>query len=165
MRSRGRCSGSGRRAGLRRSNAATLTAALAAAAAIRAAASACPASSSRSANSSSSCSSSTPRSADWPKRSWRSFLIVNLSFSISTARYCASLCAASRAARSATSIDCNVATSLGSESSMLIADERITERSACLTQRSGVDSKCRDQPAACGRQVCCGRRQSIPSSK
>ena len=32
-------------------------------------------------------------------------------------------------------------------------------------QRSALDSQCRDQPAACGRQVCCGIRQSIPSSK
>ena len=54
MRSRGRCSGSGRRAGLRRSNDGTVIFSLAAAAAIWAAASACAASSSRSA----SCSSS-----------------------------------------------------------------------------------------------------------
>ena len=27
------------------------------------------------------------------------------------------------------------------------------------------DSQCRNQPAACGRQVCCGIRQSIPSSR
>ena len=30
---------------------------------------------------------------------------------------------------------------------------------------SHLDSQCRDQPAACGRQVCCGIRQSMPSSK
>ena len=37
-------------------------------------------------------------------------------------------------------------------------------RSSCeLADRA--DSQCRDQPAACGRQVCCGSRQSIPSSR
>ena len=85
---------------------------------------------------------------DWPNRSCRSLAIVNLSFSISTARYCASLCAASRAARSATSIAFNVATSSGSESSMLIAAERITERSACLTRRSARRFK---MPRSAGR--------------
>jgi hypothetical protein len=44
-------------------------------------------------------SSSAPRSEDWPKCSCRSFLIVDLSFSIKSARYCASVSAAKRAAR------------------------------------------------------------------
>ena len=65
MRSRGRCSGSGRRTGLRRSKACTLTFSLAAAA-ICALVSASEASSSMSASRNSSCSSSTPRSADCP---------------------------------------------------------------------------------------------------
>ncbi len=35
-----------------------------------------------------------PRSEDWPNRSSRSLLIVNLGFSINSTRYCASLSAA-----------------------------------------------------------------------
>jgi hypothetical protein len=30
---------------------------------------------------------------------------------------------------------------------------------------AGRDSQRRNQPAACGRQVCCGIRQSMPSSR
>src|SRR5947209_7299563 len=34
-----------------------------------------------------------------------------------------------------------------------------------VSLQSHNDSQCRNQPAACGRQVCCGSRQSMPSSK
>ena len=39
-----------------------------------------------------------------------------------------------------------------------------TDRKSCEI-KSRADSQCRTQPAACGRHVCCGSRQSIPSSK
>src|SRR5262245_39368379 len=133
MRSHGRCSGKGRRAGFRRSNDGTVILLLAAA--IPAAASACAASPSRSASCSSSWSSNVPRSEDWPNRSCRNFRIVYLSLSISSARCCASPSAAMRATRSATSIDFSVSTSLGSESSAVIADEGITCRGACPSRR------------------------------
>src|ERR1700756_4331899 len=45
------------------------------------------------------------------------------------------------------------------------ADDGITPCCACVRLRSGDDSQRRDQPAACGRHVCCGSRQSMPSSK
>ena len=41
----------------------------------------------------------------------------------------------------------------------------ITRRRSCVNLRLGGDSQCRDQPAACGRQVCCGMRQSMPSRR
>src|SRR5208282_275540 len=79
-----------------------------------------------------------PRSEDWPNRSCRSFLIVNLSFSINSARYCASLSAAvarSSAAlsawRCATMSACALARSVGSESSRLIGNDGITSRCTC----------------------------------
>jgi hypothetical protein len=40
--------------------------------------------------------------------------------------------------------------------------KRITTRRRCLRTE---DSNRRDQPAACGRHVCCGIRQSMPSSR
>lgn len=130
MRSRGRCSGSGRRAGLRRSNDGTAIFS----AAICAAVSACAALSSRSASCSSSWSSNAPRSEDCPNCSCRSFLIVSLSFSISKVSAWASA-AAKRAARSARSIACSVVTSSGRESSAPIADQRITRRGLCPNRR------------------------------
>ena len=43
---------------------------------------------------------------------------------------------------------------------------RMESRDAALvTLRSPTDSQCRVQPAACGRHVCCGSRQSMPSSR
>src|SRR5215470_12716840 len=132
MRSRGKCSGSGRRAGLRRSNDGTAIFS----AAICAAVSDCAAFSSRSASCSSSWSSNAPRSEDCPNCSCRSFLIVSLSFSISNVPAWASASAASRAARSARSITCSVVTSSGRESSAPIADQRITRRGLCPNCRS-----------------------------
>ena len=128
MRSRGKCSGRGRRAGLRRSNDGTV---ILSAAAICVAVSACAPFSSRSASCSSSWSSSAPRSEDCPNCSCRSFLIVSLSFSISNVPAWASASAANRAARSARSIACSVVTSSGRESSAPIADQRITRRGLC----------------------------------
>jgi hypothetical protein len=43
--------------------------------------------------------------------------------------------------------------------------DRITTHCFRVALRSSVDSQCLDQPAACGRHVCCGIRQSMPSSK
>src|SRR5262245_27798218 len=43
--------------------------------------------------------------------------------------------------------------------------KRITRRGPCLSLRSCGDSQCRDQPAACGRHVYCGARQSIPERR
>src|SRR5258706_1631884 len=133
MRSRGKCSGSGRRAGLRRSNDGTVTFS---GAAICAAVSACAAFSSRSASCSSSWSNNAPRSEDCPNCSCRSFLIVSLSFSISNVPAWASASAARRAARSARSIAFSVITSSGRESSAPIADQRITTRCLCPNCRS-----------------------------
>jgi hypothetical protein len=136
IRSRGRCSGSGRRTGRRRSKEGTVI--LVDTVTIWAAVSACAASASKSASCSSSWSSSAPRSEDWPNRSCRSFLIVNLSFSINCARYCASLSAA--VARSSTALRawrwamisaCALARSVVSESSRLVANNGITSRCAC----------------------------------
>ena len=59
----------------------------------------------------------------------------------------------------------SISMSLGSESSAFHADDGITTCCACVRLRLLDDLKHRDQPAACGRQVCCGSRQSIPSSK
>jgi hypothetical protein len=42
------------------------------------------------------------------------------------------------------------------ESITPIADQRITSRRCCPNCRSFIDSNPGDQPAACGRQVCCG---------
>jgi hypothetical protein len=80
MRSRSKCSGSGRRAGLRRSNEGAV---MFSAAAICAAVSAGAAVSSRSASCGSSRSNYAPRSEDCRARS---FLIVSLSFSTSNIR-------------------------------------------------------------------------------
>src|SRR3569832_257598 len=132
MRSRGKCSGSGRRAGLRRSNDGTAIFS----AAICAAVSACAAFSSRSASCNSSWSSNAPRSEDCPNCSCRSFLIVSLSFSSSKLPAWASASAANRATRSARSISCSVLTSSLRESSVPIADQRITRRCLCPNRRS-----------------------------
>jgi hypothetical protein len=43
--------------------------------------------------------------------------------------------------------------------------KRITRCGPCLSLRSCGDSQCRDQPAACGRHVYCGARQSIPERR
>jgi hypothetical protein len=59
----------------------------------------------------------------------------DLSFSISCAWCCASLSAAIRVARSATSIDFSVSTSSGRESAVLIAYQGITSRRACPSRR------------------------------
>ena len=54
--------------------------------------------------------------------------------------------------------------SSGSESTALISEEGITLGCVC-EPLSQTDSQCRVQPAASGRHVCCGARQSIPSSR
>ena len=59
----------------------------------------------------------------------------------------------------------SVSTSSGRESCALIVSDRITRR-ALVSPRSLADSQCRKiQPAACGRHVCCGSRQSMPSRR
>ncbi len=89
-----------------------------------------------------------PRSADWPKRSCRSFLIVSLSFSISSMRACASASAARRAARSESSIAFSVSTSSGRKSSARIIENGITITRGCLHRRSHCRFK---SPRSTGR--------------
>ena len=120
IRSRGRCAGNGRRAGIRRSK--LRTAIFASAAANSASVSAAEASSCKSASFNSSCSRIAPRSEDCPNRSCRSLAIVYLSFSISNVRCLASLssalaraCAAASAARVSRITACAPARSVGSE--------------------------------------------------
>ncbi len=133
MRSRGKCSGSGRRAGLRRSNDGTVIFSVAV---ICAAVSACAAFSSRSASCSSSWSSNAPRSEDCPNCSCRSFLIVSLTFSISNCPRLGFRFRGQPAARSARSIAFSVVTSSGRESSAPITDQRITIHWLCPNCRS-----------------------------
>src|SRR5262249_25451322 len=45
------------------------------------------------------------------------------------------------------------------------ADDRTTTCYTCRSIDRTSDSQCRNQPAACGRHVCCGSRQSMPSNK
>ncbi len=117
------------------------------------------ASSCMSASLSSSCSITAPRSEDCPNHSCLSLAIVNFICSISRARVRASASAlrafasASRhAACAAITIAFSVAAWSGRESGVGV------------TLKSH-GSQCRTQPAACGRHVCCGARQSIPSSR
>jgi hypothetical protein len=91
--------------------------------------------------------------------------IVSLSFSIVNVRAWASASAAKRAARSDRNMAFRVITSSGRESSALIERRESQYAGAVWTDDRAIDSNRCDQPAACGRHVYCGIRQSMPSSR
>jgi ankyrin repeat protein len=73
--------------------------------------------------------------------------------------------AAKWAARSARNMAFRVITSSGRESSALIERRESQYAGAVWTDDRAIDSNRCDQPAACGRHVYCGIRQSMPSSR
>ncbi len=95
----------------------------------------------------------------------RSFLIVSLSLSISKLPAWASASAADRATRSARSIACNVVTSSGENHRRPSPTRDSQDAVSVRTADPATDSNPSGQPAACGRHVCCGIRQSMSSSR
>jgi hypothetical protein len=115
-----------------------------------------------------------------PNCSWRSLAIVNFSFSINNACDLASLsaaaarasaaivrvCAAASASRCTAMVARAAASVVGSESDWRGTLEMLTQLRWQRAPNPHYESIGRAfYPAACGRHVCCGMRQSMPSSR
>ncbi len=171
----GRCAGSGRRAGLRRVKASTGVAGAAISSAARIAAMV----SSMSSSASSNWPILAPASEDCPNASRRAFAswkrnrsssrasTMRSNRALATAASAVSLAvrSTSLAARSARIIACAAARSLGSDSVGVLTQRENHGSDALGSDQRRCTQLVRRYPAACGRQVCRGERQSIPSSR
>ncbi len=163
-RSRGRCAGNSLRAGFLR-KARTCVVSLLAVAAFSAASSSSVAAASSSSSWSSIWSTRRAlRSLCAPNRSRLSFSIVSRRCTTSASALDASARALAASARACTSSASRARRHRG-ENHSCSSPKMESQYARLVSRQSRNDSQCRNQPAACGRHVCCGRRQSMPSSK
>ena len=110
-----------------------------------------------------------PRSEDCPNCSCRSLSIVSFSSRSASVSAWASASAASAAAHARRALGQHHRLQGDrhhrAENRRRSSSEKESQSTLLCVPRSCADSNRRDQPAACGRHVCCGIRQSMPSSR